>query len=207
MNDKTKPEPAHDNPRLYRNPRADRETIRVDLGDGRMAVVGADWRGLPLDFHNEAVRQGCEVDTQTGRYSASDAPDPKQGAAAPSAGSDEAVRARVLEMLQRDEEGDFVEATGKPNLRVLTGLCGFTVDQSQASRVLKGLEEEARQQALEEQQVADAAAAAQAEAATADPDAAAAAAAAKVAERKKNAQKAIKKVAAKKAPAKTAASA
>lgn len=202
-----------DNPRQYRNPNPGTPGIRVDLKDGRIAVVGDDWRSLPLDHHNEAVRSGCEVDTGTGRYSASDEAEPRQGKAAPSAGSDDAVRTRVLEMLNRDEPDDFVEATGKPNLKVLSGLCGFTVEQSQASRVLKGLQAEAQAEKEEEDRVQAemAAASAAAAEAAADPEAveaAQAAAAKKVAERQARAKKALKQVAKKTGkPGKTAESA
>lgn len=140
-----KAKPAKPNPRLYRSP--DGDEIRVPLPDGRLAVVGAEWRKLELDFHNAAVREGCEVKAEGGAGNGSGrVKEPAAGdraSGAPQVGSDEAVRTGLLTMLNRDEPGDFVEATGLPALKVLSKLCGFAVAADQASRVLRALKAEA----------------------------------------------------------------
>lgn len=140
--------PAKPNPREYKSP--DRTSIRVPLDDGRMAVVGPNWRPLPLDFHNAAVRNGCVVRRAgaTDEGTAGFEPDAnKKPAAGPAiaAGTDAAVQVGLLAMLGRDEPGDFNDANGLPDLKVLSRLVGFEVDASQASRVLRALQAEAAQ--------------------------------------------------------------
>lgn len=142
-----KPEPG--NPRLYRSP--DDSSIRVCVGAG-VAVVGPEWRGLPLHFHNDAVREGCAVkkaaapvegEEDTGISARDVKPAGKTKAAVTEVGSDELVKAGLATMLQRDAPGDFTAGTGLPDLGVLAKLVGFPVEPEQCARVLRQMQAEA----------------------------------------------------------------
>lgn len=141
---------ATPNPREYRSP--DGSQIRVPLDDGRVALVSASWRNLPLDFHASAVREGCQVRKAAGADADTDLSARAVGKAkaktgAAQAGDDSQIREALFVMFARDQPGDFVESTGLPDLKVLSSLAGYAVDVEQATRVLRAMQAEAEAEA------------------------------------------------------------
>lgn len=143
-----KPIPSKPNHREYRTGNDDGSAVRVTLGDGRVALVGKDWRDLPLDFHNKAIRSGCEArrkgdagDSTVGHSATAEA-DPSQGTAPPRVGTDAAVRAAMVAAINDDPEGLFNETTGAPDPVVIAKYAGFGISKEQFSKVWKALHEE-----------------------------------------------------------------
>ncbi len=116
-------------------------TLRVALLSGHVAMVGPDWRELDPIFHREAMALGAQVDQA--RF---DNPDvlPESGDDAPSQTDEDAdIRAALIKMLGRDEDGDFVGSTGLPNVKAVERVCGFRTSKEAVHRVFRALKNEA----------------------------------------------------------------
>lgn len=183
-----KADPIKPNTREYRTSNEDGSAIRVTMGDGRVALVGDDWRDLPLDMHNKAVRAGCECRRKDGAGSDSNVgdsgnagPEPSGTPAPARVGTDEAVRKAMIDAINDDPPGLINETTGSPDPEVIAKYAGFTASREQFNRVWKVLHKELREaqerddeneEAAVRQEGADIAAAnaaAAAESAAADP--------------------------------------
>lgn len=96
--------------------------VQIGLTSGHTAVVTTEGNEIAAMFHKEAIARGC---LPVGVASDGDTP-------VSSGNFDRAgVIARAIDgMLEGSGEGDFT-ADGKPDVRRLSGYCGFTVSREE----------------------------------------------------------------------------
>lgn len=95
--------------------------VQIGLTSGHTAVVTTDGNELAAMFHKEAIARGCLPVGIPGEDHAGEA----------SAFDRSAVIAKAIDgMLDGASEGDFT-ADGKPDVRKLSGYCGFTVSREE----------------------------------------------------------------------------
>ena len=116
--------------------------IRVALLSGHTALIGPEWRELDPIFHRDALALGAqcdatEIDNPTVTPASSD--EAKQAVT----DTDTEIRKAIIEMLNRDEDGDFVASTGLPNLTVLQKMLGFRAEKEQVYAVFRAMKDEA----------------------------------------------------------------
>ena len=115
--------------------RSDNDVARLTSTSGHIVLVGQEFVEVPQHMEAEAYANGCvseelynsiKADMARGALAGGEG----KGVQLPSGVTDEArpevIRRGILEMLDGKEEGAFT-AAGLPNLKVLSGKCGFQV--------------------------------------------------------------------------------
>jgi hypothetical protein len=113
---------------------------RLTLDDGRVALVGKEWRELPADFYQEALVRGCECD-KTVIEKRPDVEHANSENAKTDFDEPAAIRAGIEKLVDRGEPGDLTGA-GLPNLVKLNAICGFTVGKESMLAVWKQMQAE-----------------------------------------------------------------
>lgn len=116
--------------------------VRLALTSGLATFVGPEWRSLRVDFHREALANGCECDQTTIRTQNVEPPKASPDAVVP-LDENAAIRKGLLDLVERNAEGDFTK-DGTPNLKALAKLIGFTPEKQTALAVWSDLLAEAQ---------------------------------------------------------------
>lgn len=123
--------------------RAPTETpIRVALLSGHTAIITDEWRELDPIFHRDALAKGAQCDASEIRNEDVKVQSSPEGAAKVTDAESE-IRKVIIQMLGREEDGDFVASTGLPNLKTVEKLVGFRVDKEQVYAVFRAMKDEA----------------------------------------------------------------
>ena len=123
--------------------RAPTETpIRVALLSGHTAVITDEWRELDPIFHRDALAKGAQCDATDIANPVVTVQSSDEGAAKVVDAETE-IRKVIIQMLGREEDGDFVASTGLPNLKTVEKLVGFRVDKEQVYTVFRAMKDEA----------------------------------------------------------------
>lgn len=113
---------------------------RLALTTGHVVVVNENWVELDEHFHSAAFAAGCQCDQG---FIANHAQEEQENSDDAVKTLDEPVliREAILQMLKREQEGDFT-AAGNPNLNVVASLCGFRVDKESVLEAWHAIEKE-----------------------------------------------------------------
>ena len=113
------------------------EPIRVALITGHTTIIETTPTEVQAIFQSEARRLGA-VFAKEGEVAAK-----VEAPAAPNASNEEAerIKAALILMLERNEDGDFT-AAGQPNLRVVRELAGFNAERDDVYNVFAALKDE-----------------------------------------------------------------
>ena len=116
--------------------RSDSEVARLASTTGHIILVGQEFVEVPQHMESEAYANGCVSEELYNSIKADIAKGALTGGATPAgitlpagAGQDDrltVIRQAIQGMLDGGEEGAFT-AAGLPNLKVLSGKCGFQV--------------------------------------------------------------------------------
>lgn len=97
--------------------------VRVTTSKGgHTAIIGREWRSLPVLMHDAAYTAGCESREVDGGAT-------KQPP--PATETEKKVVEGIKAMLARTQKGDFSKE-GLPDTRALSKVCGFEVSQEQS---------------------------------------------------------------------------
>jgi len=103
----------------------DREPIRVSTTEGgATAIVGHEWRELPINLHRLAIAAGCEIKGRSVIEAENIQKHTGPGI------EEKAILDALKQMIEREDESDWTKA-GQPDLRVLASLCGFSPNKEQ----------------------------------------------------------------------------
>lgn len=99
------------------------QPVYIALLSGHSAVIGEDWRDLPLFMHREALAAGCITDNMDAETIAAKVDD-----AAPNDSDHDILVRTIKAMMDNPADGDFTNAD-LPNLKHLSAKVGWTVSK------------------------------------------------------------------------------
>ena len=99
--------------------------VYLCLLTGQSAVVGTEWRELPILLHRKALEEGCITDNMD-----EETIHAKIESALPEQSKHEIIVGIIKDMMSNPKEGDFT-AADLPNLRRLSLSAGWTVSKEE----------------------------------------------------------------------------
>jgi hypothetical protein len=110
--------------------------VYLCLTSGHSAVIGNEWRELPILLHRKALEEGCVTDNMDEATIAA-----KIESAIPEQSKHEILLGIVKEMMANPKEGDFT-AADLPNLKRLSGQAGWSVSKEEMMQVVHSISSE-----------------------------------------------------------------
>lgn len=110
--------------------------IQVALLSGHTAVVGTEWRDLPINLHRKALELGCITDNMDAATIAQ-----KVEHANPQRSNHDILMDTIKSMMQNPKQGDFTGAD-LPNLKTLSLKVGWTVKKEEMMRAVQAISDE-----------------------------------------------------------------
>lgn len=124
------------------NPPRTPEFIHLSTTLALAAVVGPEWRELPLGLHRPALASGCVTDNMTEDMQ-NQPPDEPVVPAAPNGFDRSHVIGEAVKTLLEQDGTDGFTAEGVPDLVALSKLAGFEVDRQEMFAAWNALNKEA----------------------------------------------------------------
>lgn len=112
------------------------EPIYVALLSGHSAVVTDEWRELPVMLHREALMAGCITDNMSAEAIAAKIESAQTGKS-----NHEILVETIKGMMDNPQSGYFTGAD-LPNLKVLSGLAGWTVNKEEMMQAVQEIANE-----------------------------------------------------------------
>lgn len=110
--------------------------VYIAMLSGHTAVVGDEWRELPLFMHRKALEEGCITDNMDQATI-----DAKLEAAAPGESNHDILVKVIKDMMANPNEGDFTGAD-LPNLKVLAKNAGWNVNREEMMQAVQAIANE-----------------------------------------------------------------
>lgn len=110
--------------------------VYLALLSGHCAVVGPEWRELPIILHKKAFEEGCITDNMDAETIAA-----KVENAQPQKSNHEILVETIKGMAANPQDGDFT-AADLPNLKRLSSLVGWTVSREEMMQAVQAIADE-----------------------------------------------------------------
>ena len=121
---------------LFKSPTG--QPIQVAILTGCCAVVGDEWRELPVDLHRKAIEEGCitsDMDLAT----------INAGQPQPSADkSNEQILIEVIKAMMENPEASDFRSDGMPNIKSVIRNCGWTASREEVAQAVQAIADEAQ---------------------------------------------------------------
>ena len=112
------------------------QPVYIAMLSGHSAVIGNEWRDLPLIMHRKALEEGCVSDNMDAATIAA-----KIESAIPEESRHSILMGIVKNMMANPKEGDFT-ASDLPNLKRLSGTAGWSVSKEEMMQVVNAIANE-----------------------------------------------------------------
>lgn len=107
--------------------------VYVSELSGHTAVIGSEWRELPLFMHRQALAAGCITDNMDKATI-----DAKLKASAPQKTNHDILVLTIKQMMENPSSGDFT-ASDLPNLKNLSKLAGWNVNREEMMQAVHAI--------------------------------------------------------------------
>ncbi len=112
------------------------QPVYIAMLSGHSAVIGVEWRELPVFMHREALAAGCITDNMDAETIAA-----KIDHAAPKDSNHDILVRAIRAMMDNPKEGDFTNAD-LPNLKALSKVVGWTVNKEEMMQAVHAIASE-----------------------------------------------------------------
>lgn len=107
--------------------------IYVSILSGHTAIIGSEYRDLPLILHRKALEEGCITDTMDQATI-----DAKFEASKPAPENKQILVDIIKEMMANPKDGDFTGAD-LPNRKTLSALAGWSVSKEEMMQAVHAI--------------------------------------------------------------------
>lgn len=112
------------------------EPVYIALLSGHAAVIGPEWRELPIILHRKALEEGCITDNMDEETIAA-----KVESARPHESNHDILVGIIKGMAANPQDGDFT-ANDLPNLKRLAKLAGWNVSREEMMQAVHAIASE-----------------------------------------------------------------
>lgn len=112
------------------------QPVYIAMLSGHSAVIGSEWRDLPLFMHREALAAGCITDNMDAATISA-----KINDAAQQESNHDILMREIKAMMDDPKEGDFTAAE-LPHLKALSRRVGWTVNKEEMMQAVHAIANE-----------------------------------------------------------------